>query len=92
MATPNTDEEIEDTSQFRVVSHPPKSEIDVICDNIKDNADFSKLRNINFGKLSKEEQNKIEESINEMMTKFKKTPLELDNSMPKELNSLIKNK
>ena len=24
-----------------------------------------------------------------MMAKFKKTPLELDNSMPKELNSLI---
>ena len=27
-----------------------------------------------------------------MMEKFKKTPLELDNSMPKELNSLIKKK
>ena len=25
------------------------------------------------------------------MEKFKKTPLELDNSMPKELNSLIEN-
>ena len=27
-----------------------------------------------------------------MMEKFKKTPLELDNLMPKELNSLIENK
>ena len=27
-----------------------------------------------------------------MMEKFKKTPLELDNSMPKELSSLVENK
>ena len=53
---------------------------------------MSKLRDINFGQLSKEEQNRIEESIYEMMEKFKKTPLELDNSIPKELNSLIENK
>ena len=66
-----------------MVNHPPKSEVDIICDNIKDNANLSKLRNINFSKLSKEEKNKIEESIYEMMEKFKKTPLELDNSMPK---------
>ena len=87
-----SDEKTKDTSQFRLVSHPPKSEVDIICDNIKDNVDMSKLRDINFGKLSKEEQNRIEESIYEMMEKFKKTPLELDNSMPKELNSLIENK
>ena len=92
MATPNTDEETEDTSQFRVISHPTKSKVDILCDNIKDSADLSKLKDINFGKLSKEGKNRIEESIYEMMEKFKKTPLELDNSMPKELNSLIENK
>ena len=55
MATPESDEETEDTSQFRVVNHPPKSEVDIICDNIKDSADMSKLRDINFDKLSKDE-------------------------------------
>ena len=70
----------------------PKSKVDIICDNIIENVDMSRLRDINFDKLSKDEQNRIEESIYEMMEKFKKTPLELDNSMPKELNSLIENK
>ena len=55
MATLESEEETKDTSQFRMVSHPPKSKVDIICDNIKDNADMSKLRGINFGKLSKEE-------------------------------------
>ena len=53
---------------------------------------MSKLKDINFSQLSKEEHNRIEESIYEMMAKFKKTPLELNNPMPKELNSLIENK
>ena len=96
MATPDSDEdsneETEYTSQFRVVIHPPKSKVDILCDNIKDNVDMSKLRDINFGKLSKEEQNWIEESIYEMMAKFKLTPLELDNTMPRELSSLVENK
>ena len=55
MATPKSDEETEDASQFRVVSHPPKSKVDIICDNIKDSTNISKLRDINFAKLSKEE-------------------------------------
>ena len=78
--------------QFRVVIHPPKSNIDRICDNIKDNVDISELKSIEFGKLTKEEKNNIEESIYAMMAKFKTTPLELDNTMPKELYSLIENK
>ena len=45
VATPDTNEEIEeDTSQFRVVSYPPKSNIDKIYDNIKENVDMSKLK------------------------------------------------
>ena len=92
MATPESEEEAKDTNQFRVVSNPPKSKVYIICDDIVENADMSKLKDINFDQLSKEEKNRIEESIYEMMAKFKKTPLELDNSMPKELNSLIENK
>ena len=34
----------------------------------------------------------VEESIYTMMAKFKNTPLELDNSMPKELYSIVENK
>ena len=75
-----------------MVIHPPKSNIDNICDNIKENVDMTELKNIEFGKLTKEEKNKVEESIYAMMAKFKTTPLELDNTMLKELYSLIKNK
>ena len=92
MATLDTNEEIEDTSQFRVVSHPPKSKVDRICDNIRNHVDISELKSISFGKLTKEEKNNIEDSIYSMMAKFKTTPLELDNTMPKDLYSLIENK
>ena len=34
----------------------------------------------------------VEESIYTMMAKFKNTPLELDNTMPKELYSIVENK
>ena len=53
---------------------------------------MTRLKNINFGKLAKEEKNKVEESIYAMMEKFKNTSLELDNSMPKELYTLVENK
>ena len=53
ITTPNTNKEIEDTSQFRAVSHPPKSKADKICHNIRDHADISELKNIDIGKLPK---------------------------------------
>ena len=53
---------------------------------------MSELKKIDFGKLNKEEKNKVEELVYAMMEKFKTTPLELDNTMPKELYSLIENK
>ena len=92
VATLDIVEEKKDTSQFIVVSHPPKSKVDKICDNIRDHVDIYELKSINFGQLTKEEKNNIEESIYSMMAKFKTTPLELDNTMPKELYSLIENK
>ncbi len=36
--------------------------------------------------------NIVEESIYTMMAKFKNTPLELDNTMPKELYTIVENK
>ena len=95
VAQPNSDDdkiESEDTSQFRVVSHALKSNLENIWDNVKDNVDLSGLKNIEFNKLSREEPNMVEESIYTMMAKFKTTPLELDNSIPKDLYSIIENK
>ena len=95
IAQPDSNEErieSEDTSHFRVVSHATKSDLENICDNIKDNADLTGLKNIDFGKLSRDEQNMVEESLYVMMEKFKDTPLELDNTMPKELYTIVENK
>ena len=55
---PDFDEEktkSEDTSQFKVVSHASKSDLENICDNIKDNVDLTSLKSIDFGKLNKDE-------------------------------------
>ena len=92
MATPKSEEEIEDISQFRVVNNPPQSKVDIICTDIVEHADMSRLKDINFGELSRDDRIIIEESIYDMMAKFKLTPLELDTTMPKELSSLVENK
>ena len=75
-----------------MVSHASKFDLEKICDNIKDNVDFTGLKSVDFGKLSREEKNMAKESIYTMMAKFKTTPLELDNSIPKYLYSIIENK
>lgn len=80
--------ELEDNSQFRVVSHPPKSVIDKICENIK-NEDLIDLKNLDCNKLSREGKKKIEESIYAMMVEFNNMPIELYNTMPRELYEII---
>ena len=84
--------EFDDNSQFRVVSHTTKFDLENTCDNIRDNADLSGLKGLDFNKLSRDEKNMVEESIYTMMAKFKNTLLELDNTMPKELYSNVENK
>ena len=74
-----------------MVSRPPKSLIDKLCSKIK-NGDSKDLKNLDFNKLTKEEKNKIEESMYAMMAKYKHTPLELDGSMPKELYKIVEDK
>ena len=81
-----------DEEQFRLVRHSTSSKLESICNNIRDNVDFSGLKTIEFNKLSNEQQSTMEESIYTMMEKYKTTPLELDDSIPKELSSLIDNK
>ena len=72
--------------------HAPQSKVDSIYENIVKHADFSSLKTLNFDELSNDEKIKIEEAMYDMMAQFKVTPLELDNSLPKELISLIENK
>ena len=94
MAQPNLDEEkIEsnDNSQFKVVSHPPKSSIDKLCAKIR-NGDLKDLKNVDFNKLTKDEKNKIEESVYAMIAEYKHPPLELDGSMPKQLYKIVEEK
>ena len=75
-----------------MVSHAPKFNLENIFDNFKDNADMTILKKIYFGKLAREEKNKVEESVYAMISKFKDTPLELDNIVPKDLYTPIENK
>ena len=94
MAQLDSDEEkIEsnDNSQFKVVSHPPKSTIDKLYTKIR-SGDLKDLNYLDLNKLNKEEQNKIEESMYPMMAEYKHGPLELDGSMPKELYKIVEDK
>ena len=84
--------ELEDINQFKVVSHTSKSDLEKIYDNVKENVDLIRLKNIEFNKLNREDQNKVEESVYAMMEKFKNAPLELDNTMPKDLYTIVENK
>ena len=91
MAQPNSNEEkieLDDNNQFKVVSRPPKSSINKLCAKIR-NEDLKYLKNLDFNKLTKDEKNKIEESVYTMMAEYKHTPLELDGSMPKELYKIV---
>ena len=95
VAPPESDDErieSDDNSQFRVVSHTPKSDLENICDNIRDNANLFGLKGIDFNKLLREEQNMVEESIYIVMAKFKNTLFKLGNTMPKDLYSIVENK
>ena len=84
VAPESDDEGIEsDEEQYRLVRRSTSSRLENICNNIRDNADLSSLLTLEFNKLSKEQQRTVEESIYTMMAKFKTTPLELDDSIPK---------
>ena len=94
VAQPDSNEEkteLEDNSQFRVVSHPPKSSIDKLCKKIR-NGDLNDLKNVDFNKLTKDEHNKIEGFVYNMTADYKFTPLELDGQFPNELYKIIEDK
>ena len=75
-----------------MVSHCPSSDLDNICESIRNNADLSSLAHIKFDKLGNVEMNQVEDSIYDMMETFKKTPIEIANSLPKELSDRVEQK
>ena len=62
-----------------MISHNPSFDLDNLCDNIKSNVDLSSFTHIEFDKLGKVDQNKVEEAIYDTMDTFKSTPLEIAN-------------
>ena len=75
-----------------MVSHKPQTRLENICENVRNNADLFGLKNIDFEKLEREKRNQVEEAMYEMMSKFKNTPLEFDNTIPNGLYDIVEQK
>lgn len=53
--------ELDDLSQSRVATHKNLQHIDEVCENIRSSAGLSSFQFIKYDKLSKENNNKVEE-------------------------------
>ena len=84
--------ELDDKSQFQVVSHSPSSNLDNLCENSRKNANVSRFSHTEFDNLGKIEKNQVEEVVYAIMEIFKITPLELSNSIPKSLYYRVEKK
>ena len=73
-----------------MVSHNPSSNLDNLCENVRNRVDLLGFSHIDFDNLGKFEKNQVEEAIYTMMENFKKAPLEIANSMPKSLYERVK--
>ena len=76
-----------DLSKFKVVSN--KTEVDILCDSIKKDANFSRFNKLHLEKLDKVEKMGIEEAMYNMMWTLKKTPLEIIEPIPRRLITSI---
>lgn len=63
-----------------------------LCENVRNSANLSGFSHIDFNNLGKVEKNQIEEEIYAMMENFKKSPLEIANSMHKSLYERLEQK
>ena len=84
--------ESDDMSQYQVVSHGPSSDLDNLCNNIKNNANLLRFTHVEFDKLGKLDMNEVEESIYKMMATFKTMDIEIYNSLPKSLFDQVEKK
>lgn len=75
-----------------MVSHSPSSDLDNLCENIRNNVDLLGFSHTEFDNLRKIEKNQVEEVVYSMMAIVRMTPLELANSIPKTLYDRIEQK
>ena len=75
-----------------MVSHNPSLDLENLCENVRNNANFSSFSHFEFDNLGKIENNQVEEVVYSMMATFKKNPLELANSIPKILYDRVEKK
>lgn len=81
-----------DNNKFIVVSHNPLSDLENLCENVKNSTNLLEFTHVDFDNLGKVEKNQVEEAIYTMMEKFKSTSLEIANSMPKILYDRVEQK
>ena len=74
------------------MSHNPLSYLKNLCENVKNNAYLSRFSHVDFDTLGEVEKNQVEETIYAMMKKFKTTPIEIANWMPKSRYDIIEQK
>ena len=72
-----------------MISQKPLFDLENICENVRNNADLSSLKNIDFEKLGREEKNLVKEAVYAIMSKFMNTPLKFDKTLPKGLYDII---
>lgn len=75
-----------------MVSYNPSSDLDNLCENIRNIVDLLGFSHIEFDNLGKIEKNQVKEVVYAMMAILKKTPLELANSIPKSLYDRVEQK
>ena len=74
------------------MSHSPSSDLDNLCENVRNNVDLLGFFHIESDNLGKIEKNQVEEVVYAIMDTFKKTHLELANSIPKSLYGRVEQK
>ena len=82
----------DDNNQFKVVIHNPLSNLENLCENVKNSVDLTKFSHFEFDNLGKVEKNLVQEAIYAMMENCKKATLEIANSMPKTLYERVEQK
>lgn len=79
------DSEEEENSQFRVVINKEALIIDEISNGIRERGGLSHPKIKKYSNMRKEDQDKLEEAIIDMIIKFKWVPVEFSHSLPQEL-------
>lgn len=63
--------------------------IDQVCENFKKSVGIVGFKQIKYDSLNKEDQEKFEKAMIDMMEKFKYTPIELGKGIPKYLSNIL---